>query len=803
MWSLDKKFQMFTAEIKRSLWNFWCTPAYIMKAKRKETDAMKKFGKWKQRLLALLMAVVFAMTGSAAVFAQAEQEEDNGGAAAEEVVVAATRAIPFLNNGKVRKAEVDWNEHWFGRDATVYNHSLGTAAAALAASCYGETITDGSHAKEALKALGVSESDIEQSYPTDYVQTIYGYNRVAYSIGSKRAVIDEKGTEKELIFVLVRGTPGNIEWVSNNNVSNMTEKAEAMHEGFNRAASEVEAVLAEYLAGRINHEEEPKILITGHSRGAAVANILGASIDKSISRQEGSFKELKKADVFTYTFATPNTTHDKIDKPEQYANIFNIVNPEDAVPRVPMNSVTWKYRKFGTTRYLPSKTNTWIWDYWELYDKMNAYFKGYTDRDYVPFWTGASVASAITKSIHVLGVTPYFYYNFFWGNKPHDWTSHAWVDYLLKCVFKIEGNEKSYQELYDESPAAARGLLTLLRPVIDSDAFENSGAYDIHLADAFVDMHAGGTYVAWMQAGNEVIRKTDSQEPHFFAANTTVVSVAGAKALKAKTDDVIVADMADGTVDRALLSRDGLATEVDPETGVTSVHIPLGAPITLEIQPDGHAPVSIQIKECTPDGIVLSQVNYTEIDSAGTEMLVLSKQEPETASAAAYGLTIGSCAVEPNEVLAADSNDGDLQNQVVEVRSSDVSKGSAWGSAVVTKGSLLAVHAEANDGFVFSGWYRGTEKVSDSSSYILCVQDSQELTAGFEQKAGPTPVPDPTPKPIPSPEPTPADNRNTDKKPKNPLTGALEQHPELLYGLIGALALAGVAGGIYYRKRKQ
>lgn len=52
---------------------------------------------------------------------------------------------------------------------------------------------------------------------------------------------------------------------------------------------------------------DPIILITGHSHGAAIANLTAAYLYESYS-QQGSIPQASPA-VYAYTFATPNTVN--------------------------------------------------------------------------------------------------------------------------------------------------------------------------------------------------------------------------------------------------------------------------------------------------------------------------------------------------------------------------------------------------------------------------------------------------------------------------------------------------------------
>ena len=95
--------------------------------------------------------------------------------------------------------------------------------------------------------------------------------------------------------------------------------------------------------------------VAGHSRGAAIANIIGANLQD----------ENKQA--YTYTFASPNTT--LADNTGEYRAIFNIVNEDDFVPCLRMKD--WGYKRYGKTATVSIASNyetnweslTGIWDY--------------------------------------------------------------------------------------------------------------------------------------------------------------------------------------------------------------------------------------------------------------------------------------------------------------------------------------------------------------------------------------------------------------------------------------------------------
>ena len=109
----------------------------------------------------------------------------------------------------------------------------------------------------------------------------------------------------------------------------------------------------EYCKGYIpfNNISNPIFLVTGHSLGAAVANLLAEHLNscKDTNHCPGSRTE---KDIYAYTFATPKTEGDitKYDD-EKNQNIFNILNNNDIVPLVPTNLSKLNWADNGWTRY--------------------------------------------------------------------------------------------------------------------------------------------------------------------------------------------------------------------------------------------------------------------------------------------------------------------------------------------------------------------------------------------------------------------------------------------------------------------
>ena len=113
----------------------------------------------------------------------------------------------------------------------------------------------------------------------------------------------------------------------------------AMHKSFQAANKSLQAAIVKYI--QTNNLTNINFLITGHSRGAAVANILTVDLDN------GNFKVNGKKNVYAYAFATPNYSKDLTADGYNYNNIFNFCFRDDFVTRVPLDE--WGYGKLGIT----------------------------------------------------------------------------------------------------------------------------------------------------------------------------------------------------------------------------------------------------------------------------------------------------------------------------------------------------------------------------------------------------------------------------------------------------------------------
>lgn len=154
----------------------------------------------------------------------------------------------------------------------------------------------------------------------------------AFSVGRRQ--ITYNGAERTLILISIRGTSGS-EWYSNFDFAPSGDTSPRFSENFLFAADDVFLEVTPL----IDAEENPLVLVCGHSRGAACANLLGYLLDSVYGSDN----------IFVYTFATPATLI-KDTYYVEYGNIFNYLNAADIVTMLPLDA--WGFSRAGTDIFL-------------------------------------------------------------------------------------------------------------------------------------------------------------------------------------------------------------------------------------------------------------------------------------------------------------------------------------------------------------------------------------------------------------------------------------------------------------------
>lgn len=183
-------------------------------------------------------------------------------------------------------------------------------------------------------------------------------NDVAFSITYRK--IDENNVD---LIVVIRGSY-NDEWGGNAELTGETyDPDQKRHANFSIAKDSIERPIEQYLSQYLSQYQNVNLIITGHSRGAAVSNLYAKEAIDKINGINNSNDIPKFNKVTAYTFACPNVEKYN-DTMENYSSIFNFCLSEDLVPTVPLTypSNGWNYWKYGIT-YITDMDYKYFWNY--------------------------------------------------------------------------------------------------------------------------------------------------------------------------------------------------------------------------------------------------------------------------------------------------------------------------------------------------------------------------------------------------------------------------------------------------------
>lgn len=265
--------------------------------------------KYKIKSLVLLNVLIITLLVLSSFFAVYAKEETIKGS--------------FKMFGHTGTWEYLYNDDLFSIDPDQYDHDLARLSLGLALAAGRDK--EQPDAQDDLLIVFFQGMGFDQ-IESDTYRTDPTADSIAFGIAAK-----ETG-DTTIVACAVCGGDYGLEWASNLTVGDSVRS-----EGFQDAAQKVEAALDAYLEEH-HVSGDVKLWVTGYSRAGAAANIVAADAADS-----GRYD-----DVYAYTFATPRTTRE----PGSYSNIFNIIQKEDVVPKVPL--ADWGFERYGTDLFLVS-----------------------------------------------------------------------------------------------------------------------------------------------------------------------------------------------------------------------------------------------------------------------------------------------------------------------------------------------------------------------------------------------------------------------------------------------------------------
>ncbi len=197
-------------------------------------------------------------------------------------------------------------------------------------------------------SIGFKEFENNDDY-----QSRSGFDTIGVAAASKKV------DDYTVIGVGIRSGGYFREWGNNVYLGDGT-KSDYMHEGWYNAANKTIDFIDDYVSSK-NITGKVKIWIAGFSRGGATTNLAAGLLDNKIDNNETIFSNgatLTHDDLYAYTFEAPqganyNSRNVKLPGDPIYNNIWNVVNPNDLVPKVAMSE--YGFTRFGTDKFITTK----------------------------------------------------------------------------------------------------------------------------------------------------------------------------------------------------------------------------------------------------------------------------------------------------------------------------------------------------------------------------------------------------------------------------------------------------------------
>ena len=203
-------------------------------------------------------------------------------------------------------------------------------------------------------ALNVSDATGPNRYGLNYGFENYGPflnadpnpGEAAYRIMHKNNIVGPAG-DRSLIVVSIRGTDTN----TGDLWTDLASELECTYQpyGFLGARDFMYAKFQQYIDDHQNELVNPIVLVTGHSLGGAVSNLLAEHLNNhEFGCEDGNCPGCvdNQEIIYSYTFAAPNAVQN-FSESDSNGNIFNILNRNDWIPLVPLTFKPLNNNPFG------------------------------------------------------------------------------------------------------------------------------------------------------------------------------------------------------------------------------------------------------------------------------------------------------------------------------------------------------------------------------------------------------------------------------------------------------------------------
>ena len=602
----------------------------------------------------------------------------------------------FNSGGVTGYTYLNFKQNWFSSDSMNYNHNLATLASQYVMIGYADEVSYSSKPdlEKALKAIGMSDIEIVAQA---------GRDEINYFIASRKITVNSQ--EYDLVFVGLIGSY-HAQWYSN-----FDPGKGAIHKGFLSAKKFVYSALTDYIKDKGLSKDSTKILITGHSRGAAASNLLAADLIKG-----GVFA--KPENIYTYCFATPNSTTLPERNEQRFKRIFNIVNPEDFVTKV--LPTAWGYGRYGTTYVLPSKTNTTSSLYSAYRTNMQHYYGAFTQGDtYRPYIGGEADTRLVVESmISSIDNVNEFYDKTLWvGIIPM-----SAYDFFQNSLCHIVSKEASAADWADLA-IIVEGTLTI---PTSSPVFKNVLAYFLMngtgLNPCFENAHKAETYCAYMMAMSET-RIKQTRKGYLNTVNCPV----DVEVIDNETG-AVVGRIVNNVVDEEIAAKENaLVMNVDGDS--KSFWLPSDGDYEVKLIGNDEGTMDYTVAEIDPDLGEQERVNFFDVE--------ITEGKEFTGDVPAYDFEIDEYTLKTDSGEEVPDQKLDAESGEITITTSVEGDGYITNTLTVKSGDYVTLNEQPIVTAEFVKWVESSGKtLSTDAEYSFVAKENTSIKAVFTTATG-------------------------------------------------------------------
>ena len=602
----------------------------------------------------------------------------------------------YYDCNKIEEIDVLLKESWF-EDNSYYNHDLARLCSEMVVAGYNAE----KHLYDLYKPLE------ELGFTLDDVNMDTGRDEENYFIASRS--IKKAGKDYNLVFCGCIGSHGK-QWDSDfdplgkERVALEYNDRPLNHRSFNYAKNFIRRTLQFYYLNHDFDKDNTILLLTGHSRGAAVANLLAAEII-----DDDCF--VTPDNLFTYTFATPNNTSDTNRNNPKYNSIYSIVFPNDFVTKV--MPTAWGYGRYGLTYCLPTKTNDDNYSSYKI--NMIYYYKKLTgdSKEFSDYYEGEKPVRDVIDIMTLNVRTVDEFYNKTFLLRRHPALGPIVTKYITPFVFFKEGLCPFVNGSGDIVKPGS--IMVSALPLLPS-MYANISWFFIKnqkLSPMFECAHESQTYCAFMLAldSNEA---TTPRKGYNGSVNCPVDIE-----ITEKDSGEVVGRIVNNTVDEEIAAKpNSVVMTVDGDE--KEFWLPGNGEYDVRLIGNDNGVMDYTVREIDPDTGETNRVNYYDVpvekDKAYTDFFTSEK---------AFVIT-----AENGSELTPDETFNSENEVTYSVTVTAEGSGTASDSLTVPSGDYVTLTASPVES-EFLGWYQNDTLVSTDLEYRFRPTEDISLTAKF------------------------------------------------------------------------